>query len=113
MNIDTLETEEIEASLTSASELVLLQQFAESVAGVFFMLRKQKGYTSYESFAFDHDFPRAQYWRVETGRHNLTLRTLAKLLAIHNLSLVKFLELVIEEKKAGNPSFKSHGKLLK
>lgn len=78
-------------------EMDLLQHFSESVARVFIMLRKKRGYTSYESFAFEHDFPRAQYWRVETGRHNLTLRTLSKLMAIHNLPLEEFLQLLREQ----------------
>lgn len=81
------------------TEEKLLRQFAESVARVFVALRKEKGYTSYESFAFDHEFPRAQYWRVETGRHNLTLRTLTKLLIIHNLTLEEFLQRVIVESR--------------
>jgi hypothetical protein len=83
------------------TEEILLRQFAESVARVFVGLRKEKGYTSYESFAFDHEFPRAQYWRVETGRHNLTLRTLTKLLIIHNLTLEEFLQRVIVEAVSG------------
>jgi hypothetical protein len=83
------------------TEEKILQQFAESVARVFVGLRKEKGYTSYESFAFDHEFPRAQYWRVETGRHNLTLRTLTKLLIIHNLTLEEFLHRVIAEVASG------------
>ena len=82
------------------TEEKLLRQFAESVALVFVGLRKAKGYTSYESFAFDHEFPRAQYWRVETGRHNLTLRTLTKLLVIHNLTLEDFLQRVIIESRS-------------
>ena len=28
-------------------------------------LRKAKGYSSYENFAFDHDIPRMQYLRVQ------------------------------------------------
>ncbi|MBT1688208.1 XRE family transcriptional regulator [Dawidia soli] len=84
------------------TEEKVLRQFAESVARVFVGLRKEKGYTSYESFAFDHEFPRAQYWRVETGRHNLTLRTLTKLLIIHNLTLEEFLQRVIVESRTFN-----------
>jgi len=30
-------------------------------------LRIQKGYKSYENFAFDHGIPRSQYGRYETG----------------------------------------------
>lgn len=84
-----------------------LIELAESVASVFIMLRKLKGYTSYESFAFDHDFPRAQYWRVENGKHNLTLVTLSKLLDIHGLTVPEFLRLVLIQHSEGNPYFKA------
>lgn len=33
-------------------------------------LRKQKGYTSHEDFAFDHEIPRVLYWRIEKGKTN-------------------------------------------
>ena len=53
-------------------------------------LRRQKGYTSHESFAHDFDLPRAQYWRLEKGKANFTIKTLSKVLAIHNLTLHDF-----------------------
>jgi transcriptional regulator with XRE-family HTH domain len=52
--------------------------------------RKKKGYTSYESFALDFDLPRVQYWRLEKGKANFTLATLAKILGIHNITLEEF-----------------------
>ena len=48
-------------------------------------MRKAKGYKSYETFALD----RKQYWRLENGS-NMTLRSLIKILKIHNVSLKKF-----------------------
>ncbi|MEP2669084.1 MAG: helix-turn-helix domain-containing protein [Cyclobacteriaceae bacterium] len=53
-------------------------------------LRKKKGYTSHEDFAFDHDIPRVQYWRLEKGQTNLTMKSLIKLLAIHGLTAEEF-----------------------
>lgn len=53
-------------------------------------LRKKKGYKSHENFAWDHDLPRAQYWRLEKGKANFTIKTLVKVLAIHNISLEEF-----------------------
>lgn len=50
-------------------------------------LRKEKGYTSHETFAYDHDLSRVQYWRIEKGRTNLTLKGLMRLLWIHGLTL--------------------------
>lgn len=55
-------------------------------------LRIQKGYSSYETFAFDNDLPRMQYWRIEKGETNVTIKSLLKILNIHNTSLKDFFE---------------------
>lgn len=52
-------------------------------------MRKAKGYKSYETFALENDLDRKQYWRLENGS-NMTLRSLVKILKIHNVSLKKF-----------------------
>lgn len=52
-------------------------------------LRKDKGYNSYENFAFDNNLNRVQYWRIESGQ-NITLKTLLKVLKIHEISLAEF-----------------------
>jgi len=52
-------------------------------------LRKEKGYTSYETFAYDFDINRVQYYRIEKGQ-NITLKTLIKVLKIHNLTIQEF-----------------------
>jgi transcriptional regulator with XRE-family HTH domain len=62
-------------------------------------LRKKKGYSSYESFAYDHDIPRMQYWRVENGKTNLTLKTLHTVLAIHELTIEDFFAQMQKETK--------------
>jgi transcriptional regulator with XRE-family HTH domain len=65
-------------------------------------LRKKKGYTSHEDFALDHDIPRVQYWRIEKGATNVTLKSLVKLLAIHKLTVEEFFNnLYKESKKSG------------
>jgi transcriptional regulator with XRE-family HTH domain len=53
-------------------------------------LRVKKGYNSYESFAIDFDLSRMQYWRMENGKTNLTIRSLLKLLDIHNINIEDF-----------------------
>ncbi|MBD1398825.1 XRE family transcriptional regulator [Pontibacter sp. JH31] len=53
-------------------------------------IRINKGYKSYESFALDHDLGRMQYWRLEKGEANLTMRSLLKVLAIHKMTLQEF-----------------------
>jgi transcriptional regulator with XRE-family HTH domain len=52
-------------------------------------LRIQKGYSSHETFAWDNNLNRVQYWRVEKGS-NLTLKTLFMILDIHHISLSDF-----------------------
>ena len=52
-------------------------------------IRLWKGYTSYETFAFENDLNRVQYWRIESGK-NITLKTLIKVLDIHKISLGEF-----------------------
>lgn len=53
-------------------------------------LRIEKGYKSHEQFAQDFDLPRIQYWRIEKGKSNLTMRSLFKILSIHNLTFEDF-----------------------
>lgn len=53
-------------------------------------LRKKKGYTTLKEFAMDYNLPLIQYWRIENGKTNFTLKTLLGLLAIHRLSLDEF-----------------------
>ena len=55
-------------------------------------LRKKKGYSSYETFAFDNDLPRMQYWRIEKGKANITIKSLEKILQIHNLTFKEFFD---------------------
>jgi hypothetical protein len=67
-----------------------LRLILERIGGALGELRMQKGYASIKDFAFDHNLPMIQYWRIEKGKANLTLKSLAKLLAIHQLSIERF-----------------------
>lgn len=53
-------------------------------------LRKEKGYTSYETFAFDNEINRMQYWRMEKGLSNMSIATLLRVLEVHKMSLKDF-----------------------
>lgn len=65
-------------------------------------LRLAKGYSSQEEFAFDYDLPRVQYWRMEKGVANLTFKSLAKVLAIHGLTIEAFFQMILEKKQLEN-----------
>lgn len=53
-------------------------------------LRLQKGYDSIKDFTLKHDLPMIQYWRIEKGKANLTLKSLHRLLAIHGITIGDF-----------------------
>jgi transcriptional regulator with XRE-family HTH domain len=77
-------------NLASVKQEEALKNLQERIGSKLVQLRKQKGYTSHEDFAFDHDIPRGQYWRIEKGKTNLTLKSLVKLLTIHKLTVDEF-----------------------
>ncbi len=52
-------------------------------------LRKAKGYSNYEQFAFTHEINRSQYGRYENGE-DLRFSTLLKVLAALDVSLTEF-----------------------
>ncbi|MBC3541407.1 helix-turn-helix domain-containing protein [Rufibacter sediminis] len=68
------------------SEAEVLKAIGERLKAI----RIQKGYTSYEAFALDHDLGRMQYWRLEKGEANLTMKSLLKVLSIHNMTIQEF-----------------------
>lgn len=59
-------------------------------------LRIEKGFTSYENFAYQNDIPRIQYWRMEKGT-NFTIKNLLKILEIHKISLEEFFKKEMDE----------------
>lgn len=59
-------------------------------------LRIKKGYTSIKDFANDYELPLIQYWKIEKGKTNLTIRSLMKLLVIHRISIHDFFCLLDE-----------------
>ena len=54
-------------------------------------LRIDAGYKSYEVFAWENNLSRIQYWKMEKGT-NCTLKSLFKVLKIHNLTYKEFFD---------------------
>jgi len=52
-------------------------------------LRINAGYKRYEVFAWENNLSRIQYWKMEKGT-NCTLKSLHKILKIHNLTYQDF-----------------------
>jgi len=61
----------------------------QNIGNRFKQLRKEKGYTNYELFAFDNDIPRAQYGRYEKGS-DLQFSSILKVLKALDISLKDF-----------------------
>ncbi|MDQ3109380.1 MAG: helix-turn-helix domain-containing protein [Bacteroidota bacterium] len=53
-------------------------------------LRIKSGHASYETFAIEHKLSRMQYWRMENGKTNMTIKSLVRILKIHNLTPAQF-----------------------
>jgi DNA-binding XRE family transcriptional regulator len=52
-------------------------------------LRKEAGYTSQETFAYDAEIPRALYGRFEKGT-TMTVVSLYKIICAHNITFEEF-----------------------
>lgn len=53
-------------------------------------LRIKKGYSSFESFAYDNDLPRVLYGNYEKGEGNITYKNLLKVIKALNISITEF-----------------------
>jgi transcriptional regulator with XRE-family HTH domain len=62
----------------------------EQIGHALVALRMEKGYMSIKEFTSQFGLPMIQYWRIEKGKANITLKTLYKLLAIHSLTIQQF-----------------------
>lgn len=66
------------------------EQFLLKVGDRLKQLRKEKGYTNHEVFANDIDMTRSQYWEYESGKKNITVFNLKKILNGLNIDLKEF-----------------------
>jgi hypothetical protein len=60
-------------------------------------LRLAKGYPRISDFTSAYDLPRIHYWRMEKGQANLTLKSLHKILLIHDLTIPDLLSQLHEK----------------
>jgi transcriptional regulator with XRE-family HTH domain len=63
-------------------------------------LRKKKGFATARAFTEKYKLPEIQYWRMENGKANITLKSLIKILEIHDVSVQDFFCMVDDEKLA-------------
>ncbi len=62
------------------------------------ILRQKKGYPTIKEFVVKYELPEIQYWRVEKGKTNITIKSLMKILEIHKISVQDFFCMVADEK---------------
>jgi transcriptional regulator with XRE-family HTH domain len=60
-------------------------------------MRENKGYSTIKEFTAKFDLPEVQYWRMEKGKANLTMKSLIKVLSIHKVSLEDFFCMIATE----------------
>lgn len=72
-------------------------QQLESLAKRLREVRKERGFSNYEQFAFENEIPRAQYGRYEKG-HDLRFSSLIKVLKAMDISLKDFFGEGFDEK---------------
>ena len=65
-------------------------------------LRIEKGYSSYEYFAYEHNISRAQFGRYERGE-DLRFSTLVKIVAAFDMTFEKFFSEGFENSADQNP----------
>src|SRR4051812_47301389 len=63
-------------------------------------LRESSGFSTIKDFVKQNDLPEIQYWRMERGKANITIKSLNKILLIHNLTPTAFFKMVDEMKIA-------------
>ena len=73
-------------------------QQIESLAKRLKEVRKERGFSNYEQFAFENEISRAQYGRYEKG-HDIRFSSLMKILKAMNISLKDFFSKGFEEQK--------------
>jgi transcriptional regulator with XRE-family HTH domain len=76
------------------------KQLLVHIGGRLAELRAKKGYTTIKSFTERYDLPEIQYWRIEKGKANITLKSLNRILHIHRLTLHEFFCLIQDQKVA-------------
>ncbi len=73
---------------------IVLKQLGQRIKA----LRIDKGYTSYEYFAYEHNISRAQFGRYERGE-DLRFSTLIKIVNAFDLTLEEFFSVGFENNK--------------
>ena len=88
-------------NLASVKENEALEDALKRIGLKLTNLRLKKGYSSHENFAYDYEISRVQYWRIEKGKTNITMKSLMKLLDIHKMTIEDFFISLQKESRNG------------
>lgn len=72
----------------------VFKEFLSEIGGKLTELREQKGYPTIKEFVTKYDLPEIQYWRIEKGKANITIKSLMKILLIHKLTPKDFFDML-------------------
>lgn len=76
------------------------EKFLKAIGMQLGELREKKGFKTLKQFANQYGLPEIHYWRMENGKTNVTLKSLMKVLSIHNITLPDFFCLLQDQRKA-------------
>ncbi|HEY0739958.1 MAG TPA: helix-turn-helix transcriptional regulator [Chryseosolibacter sp.] len=76
----------------------VFKEFLLEVGAKLTELREEKGYSTIKEFVTKYDLPEIQYWRIEKGKANITVKSLVKILSIHKISPRDFFEMLHNDK---------------
>lgn len=79
-----------------------LTSILELIGDKLYELRLKKGYSSHADFTREYGLPRIQYWRMEKGKANITLKSLNKILHIHGMAIEDLFEEIVRERVNGS-----------
>jgi|SRR5688572_31727023 hypothetical protein len=72
----------------------VFKEFLLDVGAKIAELREKKGYPTIKEFVIKFDLPEIQYWRIEKGKANITIKSLVNILAIHKLTPRDFFDML-------------------
>lgn len=67
-----------------------LKDILDKIGAGLTKLRQKKGFDTAKAFIQHHKLPSIQYWRMESGKTNITLKSLKRILDIHKVDIVRF-----------------------
>ncbi len=72
----------------------MLDTLLKRIGSLLSEFRIRKGYNTIKDFVTAYNLPMIQYWRIEKGKANVTMKTLLHILTIHRIEVGDFFSLI-------------------